>query len=316
MTFRTGDHTPRLEREIQDFILERRIRKVSKSTLSWHKTCLARFATFCYDHEVTATQQITANLLRHFVMSLEEAGHNPGGLANIYRSVKAYLNWFEIEYDDLNWRNPARKVKVSLPKIEALDPISLEDFNKLLATCERKTLAGDRDRALLFLMLDTGARKAEVTALNVDDIDLNTGAVQIRKGKGGKARTVFIGATARRAMLAYLRQREAYLLYLARTSKAKPTVGLWVGSIDGKKLNQDGIRQILRRRANDAGIPEPSPHSFRRAFALNSLRNGMDLLALQRLLGHADLSVINRYVKLVDSDLQVAHEKHGVVDNL
>jgi site-specific recombinase XerD len=216
----------------------------------------------------------------------------------------------------LNWRNPARKVKVCLPKIEALDPISLDDFNKLLAVCERKTLAGERDRALLMLLLDTGARKAEVTALTLDDIDLATGSVQIRKGKGGKARTVFIGATARRAMLAYLRQREAFLAYLARTNKTKPTEALWVGSLDGKKLNQDGIRQILRRRAGDAGIPEPSPHSFRRAFALNSLRNGMNILALQRLLGHADLSVINRYVKLLDGDLRSAHEEHGVVDSL
>lgn len=316
MVFRTDDHTPRLEQEIEDFLLERRIRKVSKSTLAWHKSCLTRFAAFCYERDVTATQQITANLLRYFVLSLEEAGHNPGGLANIYRSVKAYLNWYEVEHDDANWRNPAKKVKVSLPKIEPLDPLSTEHFQKMLATCERKTLAGDRDRALLMLLLDTGIRKAEVTALLITDIDLKTGTVQIRKGKGGKARTVFIGATTRRALSAYLRQRESFLNYLVESQKARATDGLWISGRDGKRLNQDGVRQILRRRADDAGIPEPSPHSFRRAFALNSLRNGMNVLALQRLLGHSDLSVINRYVKLLDGDLRAAQDEYGVVDNL
>jgi len=250
------------------------------------------------------------------VLSLEEAGHNAGGLANIYRSVKAYLNWFEIEYDGLNWRNPAKKVKVALPKIEPLDPISTEHFQRMLAACERRTLAGERDRALLLLLLDTGIRKAEMTALVVTDLDMKNGAVQIRRGKGGKARAVFMGATTRRALMAYLRLREAFLGYIERTEKRKATEGLWISARDGKRLNQDGIRQILRRRAEDAGIPEPSPHSFRRAFALNCLRNGMNVLALQRLLGHSDLSVINRYVKLVDDDLQTAHEQFGAVDNL
>jgi integrase/recombinase XerD len=57
-------------------------------------------------------------------------------------------------------------------------------------------------------------------------------------------------------------------------------------------------------------------HAFRRAFAVNSLRNGMDVVTLQRLMGHADLSVIDRYLALLDEDLQRAHDRYGVVDNL
>lgn len=316
MDSRTDNHSPRLDQEIQDFLLERQIRKVSKSTLNWHERCLHRFRDYCYARQVTATQGITPNLLRHFVLDLETSGHNAGGLSNIYRSVKAFLNWCETEYDNRGWQNPARKVKVINRKEEPLDPLPIEHFHKLLATCERKTLTGDRDRALLMVLLDTGIRKAEIAALLVSDLDLKTGSVLIRSGKGGKPRTVFVGATTRRALMAYLREREAFLTYQEKHHRLRMTDALWISGRDGKRLRYDGVREVLRRRAADAGIPEPSPHSFRRAFAVNALRNGMNILTLQRLLGHSDLSVINRYVKFLKDDLQQAHEQFGVVDNL
>jgi integrase/recombinase XerD len=311
MSDRTQNHTPRLEGEISEFLLERQIRKVSARTLQWHTHVLAKFAAFCYTKEATSVREVTATTLRHFILHLESS-HNTGGIANIFRSVKAFLNFCEVEYEQQGWTNPARKVKIATSKIEAFEPISVKDFQKMLATCERKSLAGDRDRAFLMFLMDTGIRKAEITALTVNDIDMATGSVLIRQGKGGKSRTVFIGASTRRALSAYMRQREAYIAY----AKARSVDALWIHSQDAKKLGYAGVREILRRRAKDAGIPEPSPHSFRRAFAVNSLRNGMNVLALQRLLGHSDLSTINRYVKLLKDDLRVAHEQHGVVDNL
>jgi integrase/recombinase XerD len=74
---------------------------------------------------------------------------------------------------------------------------------------------------------------------------------------------------------------------------------------------------VVRRRALKAGLDkEPSLHSFRRAFAIGALRGGVDLMSLQRLLGHADLSVIRRYLAQTEDDLQAAHRKGSPVDNL
>jgi integrase/recombinase XerD len=81
-------------------------------------------------------------------------------------------------------------------------------------------------------------------------------------------------------------------------------------------LAKSGIRQVVRRRAAAAGMDEPGLHAFRRAFAVNCLRNGMDLVSLQRLLGHGDLSTVLRYLALVDDDLRRAHTQYGVVDSL
>ena len=73
---------------------------------------------------------------------------------------------------------------------------------------------------------------------------------------------------------------------------------------------------MLKRRAERAEVQAPSAHAFRRLFALASLKNGMDLLTLQKLLGHSDLSVIQQYVKQSQGDLQEQHAKHSPVDRL
>ena len=90
------------------------------------------------------------------------------------------------------------------------------------------------------------------------------------------------------------------------------TAPLWA-SRAGTRLTYWGLRMILQRRAERAGVPVPSPHSFRRAFALASLRGGMDVETLRRLLGHSDLSVLSRYLAQTKEDLAEAHGKASPV---
>lgn len=65
-----------------------------------------------------------------------------------------------------------------------------------------------------------------------------------------------------------------------------------------------------------ARIPTPEIHDFRRAFAIESLRNGIDLVTLMGLMGYSDPTVLRRYLKLVDEDLKRGHEKSSPADNL
>lgn len=73
---------------------------------------------------------------------------------------------------------------------------------------------------------------------------------------------------------------------------------------------------LVQKRARVAGVQAPPLHAFRRAFAIGALRAGVDLVSLQRLLGHADLSVIRRYLAQTEEDLARAHAKGSPVDNL
>ena len=78
----------------------------------------------------------------------------------------------------------------------------------------------------------------------------------------------------------------------------------------------DRLRQVVRRLALRAGVPEPALHSFRRGYALAMLRAGCDVVTLSRLLGHSDLSLLRRYTKQTGEDLRAAAERHSPGDRL
>ncbi len=104
-------------------------------------------------------------------------------------------------------------------------------------------------------------------------------------------------------MRAYIRQRSDVL------------EALWVVKNRTKGLGYGDLRKSLERHANLEGVEAPSPHDFRRAFALMMLRNGTDLVTLARLMGHTNLKVLQRYLRQLPEDLQNAHRRGNPVDN-
>ena len=201
-----------------------------------------------------------------------------------------------------DWKNPIRKVKAPKLPNELLDPISLEDVHELIATCKHG-FSGSRDKAMILGLLDTGARVQEFLSLNLEDIEMATGAVVIRQGKGRKPRMVFLGRKTIRAIRRYLRYRR------------DNHPALWV-SIHGERMTYTALRGSLRRRAEQIGMKSiPTPHDFRRAFALMMLRNGVDIFALQKLMGHSDLQVLRRYLAQTDEDIHTAHMRGSPVDS-
>jgi len=295
------DHT--ISREITAFLIDRQARSLSQRTIDYYQTNLLAFERFLQTKNVTAIEAITPEHIRLYFIHLSETC-KPGGIHAQYRAIKAWLNWWGDECDDTNWRNPIRKIKPPKVSKEPIPGVPIQHVQKLLASCD-KSFNGQRDKAIILFLLDTGLRRAEFCKLDYSDIELNTGAVQVRAGKGNKDRVVYVGARARRELMRYLRHR--------------PTIDdhdpLWITRA-GTRLTHSGLRQIFRRRAERIGIPEPQIHDFRRTFAIQSLRNGIDLITLMRLMGHTSTTVLQRYLRLVESDLQSAHERSSPADNL
>lgn len=288
-----------LNLQVDGFLLDRRIRGLASGTLRFYRQKLALLLTFCDDQDVGMVSQISPTLIRQFLLWLSETGHNNGGVHGCYRALRALLNWWEDEYEPENWRNPIRKVRGPKVSSEPLSPADWEAVKAMVETCKNGVTAA-RDRSLLLFLVDTGCRAGEALSLELDDYDPITGAVTVRKGKGGKGRTVYVGRQTRRAIRKYLRQRV----------NRGP---LWL-TVHSGRLSYDGLRAIITRRAKQASVDPPSLHSFRRLFALACLRNGMDLRRLQELMGHSTLNLLQRYTRLTDSDLMAAHHEASPVD--
>jgi integrase/recombinase XerC/integrase/recombinase XerD len=195
--------------------------------------------------------------------------------------------------------SPMARVKMPRTPKKILPAFTAEDVDKLLQAATTQ-----RDKALLLFLLDTGARAAECAALNLADVDPRLGVVHIRAGKGDKDRYVFMGSRTSKAIMRYTMGRE------------RSTGGaLWLTE-SGGRLTLEGLRMVLRRLGKRAGVEHCHPHTFRRTFALWSLRAGMSIYHLQRLMGHADITVLRQYLDLVTEDVQAAHQAAGIVDRL
>lgn len=293
-----------IHREVDDFLIDRQSRNLTDKSVAWYRNSLAVLLTYLTEQKIATTRDITSSTIRHFLIYLKDRGHNPGGIHNIFGAVRSYLRWYKEEFALTDWK-PLDKIKTPKPSREVKQPIELTDFQRLIAVCAGRSFAALRDRAILMVLLDTGIRKQEMTDLNYGDVNMANGEIYIRSGKGRKSRTVFLGNKTRRALAAYLRLRRGLTV-------ESP---LWATEQD-TRLTYHSLRQVVRRRADEAGIKEPGMHEFRRAFAINYLRNGGDVATLQRMMGHSNLNVILRYLDLVKDDLKASHGKFGPVDNL
>ena len=290
---------------LEAFLIGRKAMGVSDGTLYFYRKKLGKFSQYCEAQAVTQIPQITPLFIREYLLWLEDNGHNPGGRHCHFRAIRTFLYFYEDEAEPENWKNPIKKV--SAPKVpkEPLEPVTWAAVEMLVKTCKRSTFTGDRDAAILLVLLDTGLRASELLDVNLEDVNQVRGDILVRSGKGGKPRTVFMGKKTRQAVRRYLKHR----------TDTHPALWVTHPHYGSERLKYWGLRSMLVRRAGIANIEPPTPHDFRRAFALSMLRQGVDLYTIAKLMGHEGIEVLKRYLKQTTQDTREAHRRAGVVDN-
>ena len=124
-----------------------------------------------------------------------------------FSALRTFLLWFEDEVEPENWTNPIRKLKAPKLAIQPLKPVDVEDVSLLVKVCNSGSNLDYRDIALLMFLLVTGARAHEILNIDIEDIDLVSGATLIERGKGSRSRTVFLGKVSRKALRTYLKRQ-------------------------------------------------------------------------------------------------------------
>lgn len=296
-----------LRLSLEAFLLSRKAMRCTPKTLEAYTYALTGFLRFLEGQGVADVRDITAHHIRAYLVGLQERGLKDTTQHLHARCVKTFMRWLYAEGEIPT--NPMQKVV--MPRLEKRipPPFTPEDIRCLLEACNRQTPKGLRDYAIVLGLLDTGLRAAEFLSLRVGDVNMRTGLVTVM-GKGRKMRTVRLGAKA----------RQAVLRYLAALGEADPSAPLWVAfDVNGNPvgaLTKRGLQTMLHRLGHKAGVMPCSPHRFRRTFALWCLRDGMDIYSLRSLMGHSDLTVLQRYLALAGEDIERAHSAHSPVDNL
>jgi len=209
--------------------------------------------------------------------------------------LRVFLRWCQDER--ILKTNPVAGFKVKRTSPRIVD-ISEDVLKRLLALPDRKTFTGRRDYALLLLTLDTGIRPGEAFKLTLSDINFQAAEVYVRGevSKTGIRRTLPVSPVTLRAI------RD---LIAARHPSWGEEVPLFC-SENARPLDKDSWGARLHVYSQQLGC-KVKPYDLRHVFALQFLRAGGNAFALQRLLGHSDMSMTQAYVALTQGDLKTQH---------
>jgi len=168
----------------------------------------------------------------------------------------------------------------------------------LLAQPNLRYSTGQRNKTMIQLMLDTGLRLAEACNLRWRDIDLNTGKLMVRQGKGSKDRSLWIG------------EEDLELLRAWRERQAKDVEGNPAHvftTLAGRKVSGRYVQKMVARLAAKAGIQKNvHPHTLRHSFATDLYRETSKIRLVQKALGHSNLATTQIYTHIVDDELEDA----------
>ncbi|MBW4678476.1 MAG: site-specific integrase [Desmonostoc geniculatum HA4340-LM1] len=167
--------------------------------------------------------------------------------------------------------------------------LTAEEIAQLMQVCfDDPTPTGYRDAAIFAILRGSGVRRSEVVNLDLSNLDLNSGAIEVRGGKGGKDRTVYLPESGLTVVLDWLslRGNEAgpLLCHINRASR-----------IVKRQLTSQAVLFILQKRGQQALVTNFSAHDFRRTFISDLLDAGEDISTVQRLAGHANSDQTARY---------------------
>ncbi|MBT0665390.1 tyrosine recombinase XerC [Geobacter pelophilus] len=274
-------------------------KNVSPHTLAAYRSDLEQFAGFVREElgESALPEAVGHLLIRRFLAKLAK-GH---ARSSIGRKLAAIRSWYRyLVRQGRMEQNPAELV--STPKKEKTVPyhLSIDDVTALVEAPTGTEPLVLRDRAILELLYSSGVRVSELTGLNIAALDLDAGLVKVL-GKGGKERIVPLGSHAVKAIAAYLQALPPEQLDRALFLNFR-----------GSRLTRRSVARIVDRYIlNLATMKKVSPHSLRHTFATHLLESGVDLRAIQELLGHSSLSTTQKYTHVnIDRLMEVYDKAH------
>jgi integrase/recombinase XerD len=284
-----------------DFLAWTAARQYSAMTVKARRIELGYFIDWCEERSIRRPDEVTRAMLERYRQHVYTYRRKTDGAPLSHQtqakrliSVRAFFQWLARQHHLLY--NPASELELPkqqqrLPRHILGEPLGL------------------RDRAMLETLYSTGMRRAELTGLRVDDLDLNRGTVFVRLGKGAKDRVVPIGERACRWVERYLFQVRPDLvdvdddgtLFLAKHGEGMQAKQLSV-------IVRNAIGRANLERFADTH-PNAACHLLRHACATHMLENGADIRYIQALLGHADLSTTEVYTRVSIQQLKAVHEK-------
>jgi site-specific recombinase XerD len=316
-----------LERAVADYLLDHEGGNSSLKTLQWHQTALGQLRSFLeQERDITLVGEVDAPDINAWLAYMRKTPGTRGQVRSertiqtYARSARAFFHWL-VRRETIE-RSPFDRVvfpKVGKPLIRTIEP---EEFERLLLACTPPGEVGPfadraaaRNRAILWVLYDTGIRLSELCGLRLGDFDRKRALLTVL-GKGSKERRIALGNNCLRNLLYYLERHRPGEEELAEWGSAGED-HLFL-SETRLPLTNNGVILLFKRIRERAGITDKrvSAHIFRHSFAIRYLVLGNDPFSLQELLGHEDMTTVKNYMHMNDETIQAQKRKYSPGDHL
>lgn len=226
---------------------------------------------------------------------MPDCGVGPSSRARKLSAIKSFYKYLTVRTKQLQ-DNPVAdleypKLRKSLPKY-----LTLEESSRLLQAVSGPN--EKRDYAILMLFLNCGIRRSELVGLNISDVYEDRIRVV---GKGNKERFVYFGSACRKALDAYLLERNEKILTDNRAL---------FGSQKGNRISVEAVHRLVKKSLLQAGLDATqfSAHKLRHTAATMMLSGGVDVKTVQEVLGHENLNTTQIYTHIENTELKIAAE--------
>ncbi|KJK28416.1 tyrosine-type recombinase/integrase [Paenibacillus polymyxa] len=318
VTKRTPSVSIPLEKHIAEYLETKRIAKRSPKTILAYAQSLDQFRKW---HDEHGKPDITTDLLREYIAYLSfekvrwddhptspngEIGLSPRTVNNIIRNMRVFFNYLVRER--IIKESPMNAVDYQTEEKETFETFVDTDVIKLLGAPNRRVYTGLRDYCLMLVLCDCGFRVSELTSLKVSDVDFKLRQITVR-AEFSKTKTTRVAPISQKTT----KELENLVSFI----NVEQDDYLWLTQF-GERYFGGSFAKMLKLYAKRAGVdgPRVSPHTFRHYFAIKFLREGGDLVALSRILGHTSLNVTQIYLKYASKDLHDQHDKASPVASL
>jgi len=271
------------------------------NTIKSYMRDLQKFASHCLKHNLPNLDRLNAHHIQSFLSEQHRQGLSPRSL---HRCLSTIRSLYQYLITEKNYRyDPTSTIKA--PKMQQKLPKTLDvDQMQSLLNHTSEDMLKIRDLAMLELTYSSGLRLAELASIQYQDIDQNSKLIRIT-GKGSKDRIVPLGSKAIEALEKWQPIREA----LVSASIENGQHDFIFVSKQGKPISHRSIQQRFAKWSQEFGNRHLHPHMLRHAFASHLLESSSDLVAVQKLLGHSDISTTQVYTHLDFQHLASVYDK-------
>ncbi|MDP8298883.1 MAG: site-specific tyrosine recombinase XerD [Candidatus Tantalella remota] len=274
-------------------------RGVSNNTVISYRCDLGKFSEYLGKKKKDVID-VTREDIVTFLMQLKDSELSSSSIARNLAALKTF--WKFLVAEQIVKENVAAVVETPRTWKNIPDVLNREEVEKLLSAPPNKGWMGVRDRAILELMYAAGLRVSEVKDLKKTSVNLDAGFVKCM-GKGGKERIVPIGKVAEKAIDRYIRTSRVKL------NKKTEDDHLFLSRL-GKMISRQSLWKMIQKYATQSGIKKHiTPHTLRHSFATHLLEGGADLMGVQEMLGHADISTTQVYTHVNKEKLRKIHKE-------